>query len=571
MLRPGGPGWTERVEDGFVVHLDAPGDAHLAFAASVARGLEGRPRRLEPRFIYDALGSQVYEEITRLDEYYPTRTEDSILARYAPQLAEHVGPTTLVELGSGSSTKTRRLLQAWRDRGLVAYVPIDVSPSAVIGACRDLRERFPGLAVEGVASTFRRGLQLVSELHPKTLVFLGSTLGNFEPHEVDRFLRNVARSLAPGDHFLLGIDLAKQPDVLEAAYADPAGVTERFILNVFGRMNRELDAGIDVDALRMDSLYDVERQRVEMWARVLEPQVVRVAPLGRSFRLAAGERILVEVSRKFLVDQVAAEASRFDLTVRDVFTDERRWFAVLLLQRATGPGGRPMTGTSRNPAPDRPSAAPVGEWRVVPGEPGFRLGACPVTCGEWRAFVEAGGYADSASWTPDGWAWRQRHSVEAPLGWVLAPDGRWWIHGVNLDHLQPVTGVSWYEAQAFCAWLGVRLPTEREWQCAAAWDPEHGRERPWPWGDAPPDPRRVNAGGGLPGPTAVGSYPRSLSFFGHHQLLGDVWEWVQRGVGPTLAGGAFDTPMEELVCSLRRAAPPDLRDPTVGLRLASER
>jgi len=558
-------GWTTREEDGFVLHLDTPGDAHLAFAASVATGLSARPRRLQPRFLYDAVGSELYEQITELDEYYPMRTEDAILARFAADIAAAAGASTLVELGSGSSTKTRHLIEAWQAHGPVAYVPIDVSPAALEGAGADLRQRYPDLHVEGVAATFERALPVVADLHPKTLLFLGSTLGNFEPDEVQSFLREVATSLAPGDCFVMGIDLDKDPAVLEPAYADSKGITEQFIVNVFTRMNRELGSGFDADAFSLNSYYDTERRRIEMWARVHRSQRVHVAPLHRSFSIAGGERILVEVSRKFQVDHIAAEAARFDLQLEQTFTDERGWFAVLLLRRMYGPGGRLERGTH---SPRRPESAPVDQWRWVPSEPSWELGAAPVTCAQWQAFCKAGGYQDAGLWTEQGWAWRIANGVTAPLEWDHDEQGRVFVRGANLDHLEPVAGVSYHEAVAFAAFSKARLPTDGEWTRAAGWDPEHGRDRRWPWGDSPPDPRRVNAGGGLSTPMAVGSYPDSGSFFGHQQLLGDVWEWVVGADAPMLAGGAFDTPLSALSCSLRREADPGLRDATVGLRLA---
>ena len=582
LIRPGGAGWRVQRGEGFTVHLDTPGDAHLAFAAAVARGLEVRPRRLEPRFIYDEAGSELYEAITEQPEYYPTRTEGAILAACAGELAERIGPTTLVELGSGSSTKTRHLIDAWRARGALTYVPIDVSATAIAAAAVDLRGRYPGLRIEGVASTFQRGLPLVGRIHPKTLLFLGSTLGNLEPDEIAAFFRQISEVLAEGDAFVLGIDLVKDPAVLEAAYADAAGVTERFILNVFARMNRELGAGLDVDAFCVDSFYDVERQRVEMWARARRRQRLRVAPLGRGYTLAVGERILVEISRKFTIEHIEQEASRFELWVDDVFSDPDGYFAVLLLRRGPPRAGWRPTAGSGAPSPSRPEVPPVGAWRDVPagiawlGEPatprqvaGVRLGATPVTCAEYRGFVDDGGYDRDELWSEEGLRFIQEHQIVAPLGWERR-GGRWWVHGVPLDHLRPVTGITFHEAAAFAGWACARLPTEAEWEKAASWDPEHGRRRSWPWGELPPDPRRVNAGGGLAGPVAVGSYPHSVSFYGLHQALGDVWEWVQGEEGPVLRGGSWQTALPELTSMLRRSASGVHRAPTVGLRLAHD-
>ena len=587
LLHPRTGGWHFREQDGFVIHEDAPGDAHLAFAAAVVRGLDARPRRLEPRFIYDALGSEIYEAITELPEYYPTRTEDAILASCAPALAQRVGPTTLVELGSGSSTKTRRLLDGWTAaHGDVSYVPIDVSVTAVEGACNDLRARYPNLRVEGIAGTFQRGLDVVADLNPKTLLFLGSTLGNFEPDEVDAFFRQISGVTSIGDYFVLGVDLAKSPGILEPAYDDSAGLTEQFILNVFTRMNRELGTGVELDAFEMQSFYDTERSRIEMWAHVKRDQQITVVPLSRTFRLAGGERILVEVSRKFTVDRIREEASRYDLLLREVYQDAAGHFAVVLLQRAEGVPWQALTNR-HIPAPQRPEASPVGQWRLVPagpallGEPpsskdvsAMRLAAAPVTCGEYRAFVQAGGYADPALWSESGWAWATSAAAEAPLGWERGPEERWRVRGAPLDYLEPVSGVCFWEAEAYARWAGVRLPTEAEWEKGAAWDPEHGRPQTWPWGELPPDPRRVNAGGGLQNPVAVGSYPQSVSFYGLHQALGDVWEWVCGEEGPVLRGGGRSSRpfrSSNAACGVLRAQCIVRRPPASAWRATHER
>ncbi|MEM6931291.1 MAG: L-histidine N(alpha)-methyltransferase, partial [Myxococcota bacterium] len=562
---------------------DSPGDSSLAFAASVVRGMSARPRRLEPRFIYDANGSVIYEGITELPEYYQTRTEDAILASCADALAARVGRTHLVELGSGSSTKTRRLIEAFRTAhgNDWTYIPIDVSVTAVQGACVDLQQRYDGLEVEGIAGTFTRGLQVVEPLHPKTVLFLGSTLGNFAPDDLDAFFRGLASVLREGDHFVLGVDLDKDPEVLQPAYADHAGLTEQFILNVFTRMNRELDAGLEVDAFRMESFYDSQQRQIEMWAHVDRPQTLRVGPLDREFHIAGGERILVEVSRKFTVDQIRQEAARFDLRVQSVYTDDRDWFAVVVLARGPETIGGRIAANPNAPAPQRPVAPVSGTWSHVPageallGEPptaklvdGVDLGTYPVTCAEFRGFVEDGGYTTDTHWSERGLQWRNAISAYAPTGWERTDDGRWRVHGAPLDYLEPVTGVCFFEAEAYAAWADARLPSEAEWEKASAWDPEQARQRSWSWGHLPPDPRRCNAGGVLPGPVAVGSYPASVSFYGLHQTLGDVWEWVVGEEGPVLRGGSFQTALAELDCTLRRSASAVHRTPAIGFRLA---
>ena len=334
-------GWSRREGDGWTLHLDTPGDARLAFAVSVARGLESHPRTLDCSFLYDAEGSTLYEAITAQPEYYPTRTEDRILEDNAAAIRARVGGATVVELGSGSSTKTRRLLDAWTAAGPARYVPLDISPTAVEGACRDLSARYPDLRIEGIASTYQRGLPLVAHDEPVLLLFLGSTVGNLEPDDLSAFLHMLSEQLRPGDHLLLGADLVKDEAVLEAAYADAAGVTERFILNIFDRMNRELDAAVPTDGLEMVSYFNRDLARIEMYVRTREEVQVRVGPLDRGFRLAAGEMVLAEISRKFRVDDLSTEAARFGLSLEEVYTDDAEWFSVLLFERLATPGEVP--------------------------------------------------------------------------------------------------------------------------------------------------------------------------------------------------------------------------------------
>jgi L-histidine N-alpha-methyltransferase len=585
LIRPAGPGWRLDEGDGFWLHRDTPGDGRLGFASVVARGLEQHPRALDPRFLYDAVGSEIYERITEQAEYYPMRTEDSILEQHAATLADHAPQPIVVELGSGSSTKTRHLLDAWTARRPTTYVPIDISPSALQGACAELVTRYPDLHVEGIASTYERGLELVSELSPKVLLFLGSSIGNLEPEAMQRFFARVARCLQPGDAFVLGIDLVKDPAVLEAAYADAAGHTEQFIVNVFARMNRELGAEVDLDGVSMVSYFNDDLERVEMFARFAHEQQLVLQPLDRHFRLAAGEQVLVEISRKFHVDRVAGDAARFDLSLEEVFTDEQGWFAVLRFERMPTLAVVPSAPL---PEPPRPRQAPVGELRLVPAGPfrmgvdadpvelgAYRIGAAPVTNVEYLRFVEAGGYSEAALWEDEGWEWVRARGVHGPAHWVLGDDGiwraRWRGRIVPLDPLRPVAFVSAWEAQAYAKWMDARLPTESEWEKAAAWDPGLGLSHDWPWGDEPIGPHLANVGSVLGEPVAVGSYPQARSFYGLHQVLGDVWEWTHGARGPVLRGGACDTPTTEVRCTTRLVTDASTRGVvTTGIRLARD-
>lgn len=324
-------GWRQVERDGYVLHV-AEAAKEESFAESVAAGLADDPKWLHCRWLYDARGSALYEKITEQPEYYPTLTEDGILAAYAQGIRAAVGDTTLVELGSGSSSKTRRLVDAWLGQGDVRYVPIDISLDALDAACGDLAAEYPNMRLEGIASSFHRGLSRVGSLSPLLLMFLGSTIGNLNDADVDELFENVSRALMPGDHFLLGIDLIKDKTTLEAAYNDAAGWTEKFTKNLFVRMNRELGSGIPMDAVEHVAVYDEGRERIEIFGEFDRGVDIGLGPGAGCVRVDAGERVMIEISRKFKVDDVADTAMRFGLTLVRTFTDADRRFAVLLLE-----------------------------------------------------------------------------------------------------------------------------------------------------------------------------------------------------------------------------------------------
>lgn len=318
-----------------VLGVSELGDPLLEFARSVADGLARTPRSLECRFLYDALGSRLYEEICEQPEYYPTRTEAAILADRSAEIRASTGPATLVELGSGSSVKTRHLLDAYAEPGLgVRYVPVDVSASALAQAAAAIGEERPQIRVIGINGVYEDALPLLPVLSPALLIFLGSTIGNLNEAESAAFWELVAANLGDRDHMLLGIDLVKDPAFLEAAYDDAAGVTRRFTRNYFVRMNRELGAGLDLDGIEHEARYDGGLERIEIHARFTREQVVHVRPLDVRFDIAAGERVLLEISRKFRINGMREELARFGLETVRTFTDDRGWFALLLLRKA---------------------------------------------------------------------------------------------------------------------------------------------------------------------------------------------------------------------------------------------
>ena len=311
------------------VHLeDADPEAELE---AIRAGLTGEPKTLPPRLFYDDEGSRLFEEITTVPEYYQTRTERGILESRADAIVAASGCTDLVELGSGAATKTRVLLDAMARAGrLQRYVPFDVNEWIVDRTAHELVERYEGLRVHGVVGDFHRHLNEVPQEGPHMIAFLGGTIGNFEPDRAREFLRTVARVLRPGDTFLLGTDLIKDPAVIEAAYNDSRGVTARFNRNILRNVNRIAGADFDVDAFAHEAIYVPDTHRIEMWLRPRTAQTVDLRLLGLTVDFAAGEGIRTEISTKFdrpLVEELLAAA---DLRLVEWFADADDRFALSL-------------------------------------------------------------------------------------------------------------------------------------------------------------------------------------------------------------------------------------------------
>ena len=320
-----------------------PADYRAAsLRADALAGLTATPKSLPPKWFYDAQGSALFEKITELPEYYPTRAERAILRAVAPEVAALTGAAALVELGSGSSEKTRLLLSALRDAGTLRwYVPVDVSESALVAAGDALTAEYPGLAVHAVVADFEKYLGVPSDAGngttagddnegPRLVAFLGSTIGNMVPAERGVFLRRVRAQLRPGDAFLLGTDLVKDPAVLVAAYDDSAGVTAAFNKNVLAVLNAELGADFDLDAFDHVAVWDPEREWIEMRLRAASAQTVLVAGLGLTVRFAAGEEMRTEVSAKFREAGVRTELAAAGLAVRSWWTDPGGQFGLSL-------------------------------------------------------------------------------------------------------------------------------------------------------------------------------------------------------------------------------------------------
>ena len=276
-----------------------PGDER-SLADDVLDGMTRPFKEIQPKHFYDARGGDLFDRITELDEYYPTRAERRILSRRGAEAVVETGTVELVELGSGTATKTRILLRALHDAGtLLRYVPIDVTEGLVRSTADDLVDELPGLSVHGIVGDFERHLGEIPPSErgrPRVLAFLGGTIGNFPPGARRRFLRSLARLLSHGDYLLLGTDLVKDVDVLEAAYDDAQGVTAEFNVNVLHVLNRELDADFPTDLFEHVAFFDPDREWIEMRLRARRACHVRVDALDLEIDFARGEELRTEIS-----------------------------------------------------------------------------------------------------------------------------------------------------------------------------------------------------------------------------------------------------------------------------------
>ncbi|MET9883197.1 L-histidine N(alpha)-methyltransferase [Streptomyces sp. NPDC006430] len=302
--------------------------AETALRADVQHGLTASPKVLPPKWFYDARGSELFEEITRLPEYYPTRAEREILLARAQEIAAASGARTLVELGSGSSEKTRHLIEAMP--ALDTYVPVDVSQSALEGAAGVLLAEHPGLRVHALVADFTKALHLPESPGPRLVVFLGGTIGNLLPPERALFLASVRAMLSPGDALLMGTDLVKDEAVLVAAYDDAQGVTAEFNKNVLTVINRELDADFHTDDFAHVAVWNREQEWIEMRLRARSELMVKVRALDLVVSFKAGEEILTEVSAKFRQEGVRRELADAGLGLTQWWTDADGRFALSL-------------------------------------------------------------------------------------------------------------------------------------------------------------------------------------------------------------------------------------------------
>jgi L-histidine Nalpha-methyltransferase len=311
------------------VHLRGD-DLAAALAADVRAGLGATPKELPPKWFYDERGSELFDEITRLEEYYPTRAERSILQVRAAEIARITAADTLVELGSGTSEKTRLLLHALADAGtLKRFAPFDVSEATLRDASAAIAEEFD-VAVHAVVGDFERHLHTIPGGGRRLVAFLGGTIGNLAPPTRARFLAGVAAGLEPGDAFLLGTDLVKDVDRLVAAYDDPRGVTAEFNRNVLHVVNRELAADFDADRFTHVARWNADEEWIEMWLRSEDARRVTIGELGVTVDFARGEEMRTEISAKFRRERVEAELAAAGLTLTRWWTDPDGDFALSL-------------------------------------------------------------------------------------------------------------------------------------------------------------------------------------------------------------------------------------------------
>ena len=301
---------------------------------SILTTLWDQPRWLEAYHLYDQRGSELFEQITDLPEYYLTRTENAILETYAGEIIASAPVRCIAELGAGYSKKTVHLLtEQLRQRGPSIFAPIDVSLGALLASRDAVRASFPKLEFHGLHARYEDAFAAIEKSLPTLFVFLGSTIGNFNHTDFPRFFRALSAAMGPDDFLLLGADRVKPVNILEAAYNDSRGVTAEFILNVFGNINRLLQSNFDRAKMRYHSQFNPEWQQIEMYAAAVETQEIRFPTVEAAFQWQRDERILVEISRKFDPTRLQEQLRFFDLLPVKHFSDSNQWFSVLLLKK----------------------------------------------------------------------------------------------------------------------------------------------------------------------------------------------------------------------------------------------
>jgi len=296
--------------------------------------LQDKPPWIPARFFYDARGSELFEEITELPEYYQTRTEETLLKQIAAEVVERSQATELLELGSGAATKTRTLLDAMQTSGrLRRYVPIDVDSVITKRIAKELLDEYPKLEIHAIITDLMEPLERLPQGHHRLVIFLGGTIGNLNDDACERFLSGLSAVMSPGDHFLLGVDLIKSKARLEAAYNDETGVTAAFNRNILRVVNSVAGSEFDPDAFEHVAIYNHELHRIEMWLKALQDQRVALPNLDFELELPAGEAILTEISTKYDRDLISKRLAHGGFEIEQWFTDAEELFGIALARR----------------------------------------------------------------------------------------------------------------------------------------------------------------------------------------------------------------------------------------------
>ena len=312
------------------------------FANDIDEGFSKPYKTIKPKYLYDEVGSQIFEEICLQEEYYPTKTELCIIKTQSNKIAEYFKNYSLVELGSGSSVKTMFLLQSFLSfKKPIYYFPIDVSHSILYESIKKISNELPDVYVKGVAGDYLEGIRKINEYiiknnyipKEKFILFLGSTIGNFEQAEIGKFLKILYEQMMPRDSIMIGFDLVKDVKTLEDAYNDKAGMTSRFNLNLLNRINKELGGHFDISKFKHFSFFNIREQRIEMHLISKVNQSVRIDKLKKSYEFAADEHIHTENSYKYTVDKIQQIASKLGFRVLQNFLDDKGWYNLAILSK----------------------------------------------------------------------------------------------------------------------------------------------------------------------------------------------------------------------------------------------
>lgn len=298
----------------------------------IIEGLTSEQKYISSKFFYDDKGSKLFEDITHLPEYYPTRTEKSILKRIAHELMNNVKYTDIIELGSGDCSKITILLNSLKQENIhnINYIPVDVSQSAIQESSEELVKRFPDLTINGLVADFINQIDLIPNENKRMFCFLGSTLGNFDEKTANNFLKNISSIMNPRDTFLLGLDLVKPANILHEAYNDNQNITAEFNKNILKVVNEIINSNFDTDNFEHDAFFNASKSRIEMHLKAKKDIKVKSPFIDSDIYIKKGEDIHTENSYKFSMDRIKQLEQVMDLSIKEVYTDSNNWFALVL-------------------------------------------------------------------------------------------------------------------------------------------------------------------------------------------------------------------------------------------------